>query len=63
VSGIDSTVGPVLGDLKALTASEGNILGQGVALVSSSVLLPHPRVYFCCKTLLYQNLNQNYNIL
>jgi hypothetical protein len=63
VSGIHSTVGPILGDLEALTASEGNILGQGVALVSSSVLLPHPRGYFCCKTLLHQNLNQNYNIL
>jgi hypothetical protein len=46
-----------------LTASEGGILGQGVILISSSVSLPHLRVTFCYKTLLYQNLNQNYNIL
>jgi hypothetical protein len=46
-----------------LTASEVGILGQGVALVLSSVSLPHPRVIFCCKTLLYQNLNKIYNIL
>jgi hypothetical protein len=36
---------------------------QGVALVSSSVSLPHLRVIFHCKTLLYINLNKNYNIL
>jgi hypothetical protein len=41
-----------------LIASKGATLGQGVALVSSSVLLPHLRVHFCCKTLLYQNLNK-----
>jgi hypothetical protein len=46
-----------------LTASKGGILGQGVALVSSSVSLPHLRVQFHYKTLLYQNLNQSYNIL
>jgi hypothetical protein len=47
-----------------LTASAGSIiLGQGVAHVSSSVSLPHLYVLFRCKTLLYQNLNQNCNIL
>jgi hypothetical protein len=46
-----------------LTASKGGILGQSVTLVSLSVSLPHLRVIFCCKTLLYQNLNQNCNIL
>jgi hypothetical protein len=46
-----------------LTTSEGRILGQGVALVSSNVSLPHLRVHFCCKTLLYQNLNKKCNIL
>jgi hypothetical protein len=46
-----------------MIAFEGGILGQGVALVSSSVSLPHLRVIFCCKTLLYRSLNQNYNIL
>jgi hypothetical protein len=40
-----------------LTTSEGGILGQGVALVSSSVSLPHLNVP------LYQNLNKNCNIL
>jgi membrane-bound acyltransferase YfiQ involved in biofilm formation len=49
--------------LWALTAFEGGILGQGVSLVSSSVSLPRLRVYFHHKTLLYENLNQNYNIL
>jgi hypothetical protein len=46
-----------------LTASEGGILGQGVALVLSSVSVSHLRVIFRYKTLLYQNLNQNRNIL
>jgi hypothetical protein len=46
-----------------LTTSEGGILGQGVALVSSSVSLLHLRAHFHCKTLLYQNLNKNCNIL
>jgi hypothetical protein len=32
-----------------LTASEGGILGQGVALVSSSVSLPYLRVIFAVK--------------
>jgi hypothetical protein len=49
--------------LYALTISMGGTIGQGVTLLLSSVALPHPRVLFCCKTLLYQNLNQNYNIL
>jgi hypothetical protein len=39
-----------------LTACEGGILGQCVALVLSSVSLSHLHVYFHCKTLLYQNL-------
>jgi hypothetical protein len=30
----------------ALTASEGGTIGQGVALVSSSVSLPHPTYTF-----------------
>jgi hypothetical protein len=46
VSGPDSTVGPMLGDLYALTASEGGIVGHGVTLVSSSDSLPHPRILF-----------------
>jgi hypothetical protein len=46
-----------------LTASKGNILGQGVALVSSSVSLLHLRVTFHCNTLLHQSLNENCNIL
>jgi hypothetical protein len=46
-----------------LITSEGSILGQGIALVSSGVSLPYLRVPFHCKTLLYQNLNQNCNIL
>jgi hypothetical protein len=46
-----------------LTISKGGILGRGVALILSSILLPHLRVIFHCKTLVYQNLNQNYNIL
>jgi hypothetical protein len=46
-----------------LTTSEGGILGQGVALVSSSVSLSHLHIIFHCKTLLYKNLNQNCNIL
>jgi hypothetical protein len=46
-----------------LTAAEGGILGQGVTLVLSSVLLPHLHVNFRYKTLMYQNLNQNCNIL
>jgi hypothetical protein len=32
-----------------LTTSEGGILGQGVALVSSSVSLPHLRVFSTVK--------------
>jgi hypothetical protein len=44
-----------------LTISKGGTVGQGVAFLLSSVALPHLRVLFCCKTLLYQN--QNYNIL
>jgi hypothetical protein len=35
-----------------LTASEGGILGQGVALVSLSVSLLHLHIHFCGKTLL-----------
>jgi hypothetical protein len=46
-----------------LTAFEDGILGQCVALVSWSVSLLHLRVIFHCKTLMYRNLNQNYNIL
>jgi hypothetical protein len=46
-----------------LTACEGGILGQGDAIVSSRVSLLYLHVTFHCKTLLYQNLNQNYNIL
>jgi hypothetical protein len=63
VSGSDSTVGSVLREPYALTASEGGTVGQGVALVSSSDSLLHPRIFFRCKTLLYQILNKNYNIL
>jgi hypothetical protein len=63
VGGPDSTVGPMLEDPYALTASEGDILEQGVALISSSLSLLHPCIIFCCKTLLSQNWNQNYNIL
>jgi hypothetical protein len=44
VSGLDSTVGPVLGDPQALTISEGGTVGQGVALVSLSDSLPRPRI-------------------
>jgi hypothetical protein len=33
-----------------LTAVDGSILGQGVTLVSSSVLLPHLCLHFRCKT-------------
>jgi hypothetical protein len=36
---------------------------QGVSLVSSSVWLIHLYLTFRCKTLLYQSLNQNCNIL
>jgi hypothetical protein len=46
VSGPDSTVGPVLRDPLALTASEDGTVGQGVALVSSSDSLPHLRILF-----------------
>jgi hypothetical protein len=46
-----------------LTTSEGGILGQDVALSSLSVSLLHLRAHFYCKTLLYQNLNKNCNIL
>jgi hypothetical protein len=46
-----------------LTTSMGCILGQGVAHVSLCISLPHIHATFCCKTLLYQNLNQNSNIL
>jgi hypothetical protein len=62
VSGPHSMVGPMLGDPQALTSSEGGIVGQGVALVSSSDSLPHSCILFCCKTLLYQILNKKYNI-
>jgi hypothetical protein len=41
-----------------LTTSEGGTIGQGVALVSSSDSLPHHRVHFRCKTLLYQIMNK-----
>jgi hypothetical protein len=51
------------GRLYVLTSFEGGILGQCVACVSSSVSLLHPRVHFRCKTLLYQIMNQNCNIL
>jgi hypothetical protein len=63
VGGPDSMVRPMLGGLSVLTASEGGIFEQGVALVSLSVSLPHLCITFRCKTLLYQNLNQNCNIL
>jgi hypothetical protein len=46
-----------------LTIAEGGILVQGVALVLLNVSLPHLHVIFRYKTLLYQNLNKNYNIL
>jgi hypothetical protein len=40
VRGSDSAVGPYSETPYVLTASEDDILGQGVALVSSSVSLP-----------------------
>jgi hypothetical protein len=46
-----------------LTASEGGILGQSVALVLSSVFDSASMCNFHYKTLLYQNLNHNCNIL
>jgi hypothetical protein len=46
-----------------LTTFEGGILGQGVTLISLSISLSHLRATFHCKTLLYQNLNKNCNIL
>jgi hypothetical protein len=46
VSGPDSTVGSVLREPYALTASESGTVGQGVALVSSSDSLSHPRIFF-----------------
>jgi hypothetical protein len=46
-----------------LTTSEGGTLGKSVSLVSLSVLLLHLHVIFLLQTLLYQNLNQNCNIL
>jgi hypothetical protein len=58
VSGSDSMVGPVLGDPVGVDCFWGGTIGQGVALVLSSNLLPHPRVQFRTKTLLYQILNK-----
>jgi hypothetical protein len=46
-----------------LTASEGGILGQSVALILSSVFDSASMCNFHCKTLLYRNLNHNCNIL
>jgi hypothetical protein len=46
-----------------LFSSEGGILGQGVALISSSVSLSNLHLLSTAKTLLYQNLNQICNIL
>jgi hypothetical protein len=46
-----------------LTAFEDDILWQGITLISSSVSLSYLCVHFRYKTLLYRNLNQNYNIL
>jgi hypothetical protein len=41
-----------------LTASEGSILGQGVALVSSSVSLPHLSVTFALQNSVVSKLKQ-----
>jgi hypothetical protein len=46
-----------------LTASKGDNLEQGVILVLLSVSFLHLHVTFLLQTLLYQNLNKNYNIL
>jgi hypothetical protein len=46
-----------------LTTSKGGTLGKSLSLVSLSVLLLHLHVIFLLQTLLYQNLNQNCNIL
>jgi hypothetical protein len=46
-----------------LIASDGGILGQGVAPVSLSVSLPNLCVIILLQTLLHQNLNQICNIL
>jgi hypothetical protein len=56
VSGPDSTVGHVLGELYALTASEGGTVGQGVTLVSLSDLLPHPMYTFPLQNSVVSNL-------
>jgi hypothetical protein len=52
---------PILRGTIGIAAVEGGILGQGVALASLSVSLPHLRLLFHCKTL-YQNLNSICNI-
>jgi hypothetical protein len=46
-----------------LIASEGGTLGQGVALISSSISLPYLRVIFHCKTPYIEILKQICNIL
>jgi hypothetical protein len=58
VSGPDSTVGPVLGELYTLTASEGGTIGQGVALISLSDSLPHSHILFPLQNSVVSNLKK-----
>jgi hypothetical protein len=58
VSGLDSTVGPILRDPVGVDRFWGGIIGQGGTLVSSSDSLPHPHVQFPLQNSVVSNLEK-----